>query len=292
MLTDAEFASLLAEVEQDYKVLAKSQDASEEAMKKDDEHQDEPEMDAAADDAAAHSEEAPAEEQFAPEAPAEEAPMEDSPDEGQMEQDPAAEEMEQAPEDQIDEGQDEGPALEDLYGSMDELELEAHYEAIKNAMHKCWMKEAIEKGEINGKDIGESEEKANGDDPKKASMAKEEHKAEDKADCKEEEKKEDMKKSLAESQAHIVALESALDSFAKAALKSRLPMRKSITEMPSSVVIETPKLSAEELRGKAKELVKNPSLTKSERSSLNSFFYNGAKSDVVQELVKTKSNKA
>lgn len=274
MLTDAELNALIAEVERDVVSLAKSQTAE---MKKDDQApmDEEPVSEEAAEQAAAPAGEAPAPEAPAPEAGAPEAPMEEpAMEEPAME---AAPEDDQAPMDPAMAEDGEAPmSLEQLaavYGDMDEQELEMHYEALKQALQKCWMKQSMTKDEYP------TDKKANGGEIKSgASMAKEEKAAD--------EKPEDKKDAEMDKSEHIAQLEASVESLVKA-LETKLPARKSFTEVNDTTPAAEPELKGKDLQTKALELTKN-ALAKNEREMLNSFFVTGQGEAQVRELVKSK----
>jgi hypothetical protein len=198
--------------------------------------------------------------------PSEEAPMDAAPMD------------EQAPPEGDPAMGDEAPLsveqLVELYGDMPEEELSMHYEALKQALQKTWMKQAMEKGEYP------TDKKANGGEIKSGSeMAKKEQLAAAKPAAAAMEKTEDKEQ--------IEKLEASVGSLIKA-LEAKLPARKSITEVvEEGTKPQEPTLSGKDLQEKAKDLPKQ-SLAKSERELLNSFFVTGKGEEQVRELIKGK----
>lgn len=273
MLTEEELNALITEVESDIVSLAKS----EAVMQKDDElpAEEMQEEDAMADAAMA---DAPATD----DAPADDAMMDDA---AAMEDQAALEDQMQAgaedeipAEDMVEDTQEgdemqEGLSMEDLvaiYAEMDEQELEMHYEALRQALEMAWGA-GVQKSEDCEDDLQKPEAQEEETEEEMEKSEKEISVESDDSDLSAEEK--------------IKALESSIEGLVKA-LNSKLPQRKSITELEASSEKE-PTISRDQLTKKAKELTALP-LSKSERDVLNQFFVKGIGENQVLELIKAK----
>lgn len=307
MLTDKEIDALIAEVESDFAALAKS----EAKMKKD--------APAEFEEQAGESE-APAEEQAeaAPaEMPAEEAApeMEAAPEAQAQEEAPA----EEAPEMEAQPEADAAESLEQIYGSMDEQELEEHYEALMAVLKNKWSQEAEQpeaepemeapapEMEAQPEDIepdmaqkSEVSEALAGNpapsDKAKKLLSKPDGKTAavlaNNPTKKSEELSDEANGSLEEakkSEAHIKQLETVIEGLVKA-LKG--PARKDVTDINDVMKkseIEDLNKSEAEVYTEAKELAKSQKLTPKDRDILNNYFVNRTDSGAVRKLLQQKA---
>jgi chromosome segregation ATPase len=139
--------------------------------------------------------------------------------------------------------------LNKIYASMKKSEAEIHYLSLKKAL------------------FGSEEEMTKSEMTKSEDMYKAEISTLN-------EEKENLSKENSELKKNLEEIKSSLNSF----IASRAPQRKAITdvEILRKNDVQPKELTKAEVDSKIKSIVRNPSLTKSDREAINDYYFNGS----------------
>ena len=189
-----------------------------------------------------------------------EAPMDEQPE---MDEAP----MEEQPSEEIAEESEDAPLsdeeLQQVYGSMEPEELERHFMIIRQSLSQVYGEEGSEQPEM--------------EQPEMEAQPSEEENA--------------FKSEFSIVKKENLELKKSISKLAKA-IENMSPVRKSVTgSLTKSEDNGGETLTKSELTKKINEIVRKPTLSKSERQSINNFWLNGNDQEKVLEIIKSHGGK-